>query len=466
MNGERRPRNEEVEILIVEDSPTQAEQLRHILEKNEYRVLTAGNGKEALDLINRQRPMVIISDIIMPEIDGYELCKKIKSDENLKEIAVILLTSLSDPKDVVKGLECGADNFITKPYEERYLISRIQYILANWDLRQKEKIQMGVEIFFSGQKYYITSDRLQILNLLLSTYETAVQKNLELTKIQDELKGLNEHLEEEVERRTSALKEEINVRKQVEEELKSYRDHLEDLVKERTIQLEAANKELEAFSYSVSHDLRAPLRSIDGFSRALLEEYVDKLDVQGKDYLGRICAASQRMAQLIDDLLNLSHITRSGIRRERVDLSRLSQMIASELQKTQPERRVESVIAEGIIADGDAHLLRIALENLLGNAWKFTSKASYPRIEFGMIEHQGKPAYFVRDNGAGFDMAYADKLFGVFQRLHLSTEFPGTGIGLAIVERIIQKHGGRIWAEGKVDGGAAFYFTLHKEVRS
>lgn len=252
----------------------------------------------------------------------------------------------------------------------------------------------------------------------------------------------------------------ITGRKRAEEELRRYQDHLEDLVKERTTRLEAINKELEAFSYSVSHDLRAPLRGIDGFSQALLDEYVDKLDVQGKDYLRRIRASCQRMAQLIDDLLSLSRVTRSKMARQRVDLSRMVRSIAEELQKAQPEREVEFTIAEGITVNGDAHLLRIALENLLGNAWKFSGKNPQARIEFGMTGHEDKPAYFVRDNGAGFDMAYVDKLFGVFQRLHSSTEFPGTGIGLAMVQHIVHRHGGRVWAEGKVGEGATFYFTI------
>ncbi len=293
-----------------------------------------------------------------------------------------------------------------------------------------------------------------------SKYDSAVHKNLELNKTQDELKRLNERLEEEVEGRTSALVAEIAVRKLAEEELRKYQDHLEELVKERTIRLEAANKELEAFSYSVSHDLRTPLRGIDGFSQALLDEYADKLDAQGKDYLRRIRAACQRMAQLINDLLSLSRVTRSEMARQRVYLSRMARSLAEELQKTQPERQVEFAIAEGIIVNGDAHLLKIALENLIGNAWKFTGKNTQARIEFGMIRYEDKPAYFVRDNGAGFDMAYVDKLFGVFQRLHSPTEFPGTGIGLAIVQRIIHRHGGRIWAEGKIDEGATFFFTI------
>jgi len=235
---------------------------------------------------------------------------------------------------------------------------------------------------------------------------------------------------------------------------------LERRVIERTARLEALNRELEAFSYSVSHDLRAPLRSIDGFSQSLLEDYAGRLDDTGRDYLCRVRAASQRMAQLIDDLLNLSRITRAEIYREEVDLSALARSIVAELQKSQPERPVEFTIAPGLAAEGDARLLRIALENLLNNAWKFTSKHPAARIEFGAMEQEGQTVYFIRDDGAGFDMAYADKLFGAFQRLHTASEFPGTGIGLATVQRIIHRHGGCVWARGEVERGATFYFTL------
>lgn len=229
----------------------------------------------------------------------------------------------------------------------------------------------------------------------------------------------------------------------------------------RAEELARINAELEQFSYSVSHDLRAPLRAIDGFSQILLEDYAPKLDEEGKAYLGRVRAASQRMGELMDDLLNLSRLSRGSVRRETVDLSALAKAFAEELRQSQPERRVEFVIEEGLRAEGDRRLLQVALNNLLDNAWKFTEKHPRAKIEFGaMQQHDGELVYFVRDDGAGFEMAYAEKLFAPFQRLHSTGEFGGTGIGLAAVQRIVHRHGGRVWAEGAVEKGATFYFTL------
>ncbi|MBT6498902.1 MAG: transporter substrate-binding domain-containing protein [Deltaproteobacteria bacterium] len=267
--------------------------------------------------------------------------------------------------------------------------------------------------------------------------------------------------------RTRSLEEEISERKQAEEALREsegkYRElsvELEQRVQKRTDQLEGANKELESFAYSVSHDLRAPLRGIDGFSQVLLEDYEEKLDEEGKDYLGRIRSGTQRMGHLIDDLLRLSRLTRSEMRHEPVNLSTLAENVSVALRESGSERKVTFDITPNLKAHGDRYLLGVAIENLFSNAWKFSSSHDQARIEFGVEKLEGKNAYFIRDDGVGFDMAYADKLFGAFQRLHGTTEFPGSGIGLATVQRIIHRHGGQIWAESKVGEGATFYFTL------
>src|SRR6266702_479796 len=256
--------------------------------------------------------------------------------------------------------------------------------------------------------------------------------------------------------------------------LQHYATELEQRVADRTHELQernealrrnaaellAANTELDAFAYSVSHDLRAPLRSIDGFSQVLLEDYGERLDEGGRDSLQRVRVASQRMATLIDDLLKLARVTRTEMRTERVDLSGMAREIVLDIERTAPDRQVEFAIAPGLEAQGDSRLLRVVLDNLLRNGWKYTAKRPQPRVEFTAQDENGDRVFVVKDNGAGFDMKYADKLFGVFQRLHSTAEFEGTGVGLATVRRIITRHGGRIWAEGAVDQGATFYFTL------
>src|SRR5438874_3144219 len=273
---------------------------------------------------------------------------------------------------------------------------------------------------------------------------------------------------------TDAFNEMLGRIETQKQELQQHASQLEQRVAERTQQLEqrneamrrnaaellAVNAELDAFAYSVSHDLRAPLRSIDGFSQMLLEDFAAQLGDAGRDSLQRVRAASQRMATLIDDLLKLARVTRTEMRTERVDLSSMARDIVAEIQRTTPERHVEFAIAPGLEAQGDSRLLRVALDNLLRNGWKYTGKQPHARVEFTAVDENGGRVFMVKDNGAGFDMRYADKLFGVFQRLHSAAEFEGTGVGLATVRRIINRHGGRIWAEGAVDQGATFYFTL------
>jgi light-regulated signal transduction histidine kinase (bacteriophytochrome) len=272
-----------------------------------------------------------------------------------------------------------------------------------------------------------------------------------ITIIQD----MTEHAQAQAARQQS----EAELRRS-QQELRELNRELERRVAERTAQLEAANRELQAFADSVSHDLTAPLRAIDGYVRMVLEDEGDRLSPASHERLARVTAAADRMGTLIARLLELSRVTRAALHRRRVDLSALAQAIAAELQQAEPARRVAFTIAPGVVADADPLLVRVVLENLLRNAWKYTSRRAAAHIEFGGVADARPPVYVVRDDGAGFDMTHAERLFVAFERLHDASEFNGTGIGLATTLRVIQRHGGRIWAEGAVDRGAAFFFTL------
>jgi PAS domain S-box-containing protein len=267
------------------------------------------------------------------------------------------------------------------------------------------------------------------------------------------IRKLNENLENLVKERTAELE---NLYKEVNDMNKE----LESRVKKRTLELEESNKELESFSYSVSHDLRAPLRSIDGFSNKILKNYGHLLDAQGADYFSRVITATQKMGQLIDDLLKLARLSSVEMNIATTDLSNLAESMAMEFKAAYPERAVNFVIQPGLVARADRSLMQIALQNLLGNAWKYTKKNQEAKIEFSSFQRDNNTVYFIRDNGVGFDMHYVNKLFGAFQRLHSAAEFEGTGIGLATVKRIIRRHHGTIWAEGEINQGAVFYFTL------
>jgi two-component system, sensor histidine kinase and response regulator len=408
-----------VHVLIAEDSPTQAQRLLHILQQQGYEVTHAANGRLALEAARSHRPTLVISDVVMPEMDGYELCRQIKADPSLADLPVILVTTLSDPGDVIRGLECRADNFILKPYDESDLVDRVQFILLNRGMRRAEQGTMGVEIFFNGQRHFITADRLQILNLLLSTYDAAIQRNKQLSRAQEALQQLN-------------------------------------------AKLEAANHELEAFSYSVSHDLQAPLRHIDGFVGLLGRSLADRLEAKDQRYLTTIGESARRMSQLINDLLNFSRMGRATMSLADVNLNDVLQETIRSSETETTGRRIVWKLEPLPTVRADLALMRQVVINLVSNAIKYTRTREVAEISVGWQAGSIETIFFVRDNGVGFDMRYADKLFGVFQRLHSATEFEGTGIGLANVRRIVARHGGRTWAESQPGAGATFYFSLPK----
>ena len=397
-----------IRILIVEDSPTQAEQLRWILASAGYDVEKASNAQAALSVLEDRHFDLLLSDILMPGMSGYELCRLVKQDPSTRSVPVILLTSLSDPLDVIRGLESGADNFVTKPYEVEHLLTRIERVLESARLRRAGGPDEGVAILFLGEEFCIHSDRHQVLDLLTSTFEDAVRKNLELDASKAEL--------------------------------------------------QAANRELEAFSYSVSHDLRAPLRRIQGFCEALELSATQSDDARTLDFVGRIRRSVVHMNDLVEAMLGLARVSRKEMHRSSVDLSGIARDVGEELRLGDPHRQGIFLVEDDLLAGGDPALVRIVLENLMGNAWKFTREVN-ARIEVGRSTDGGS-TFFVRDNGAGFDPTYAQGLFAPFQRLHNDSDFPGTGVGLATVQRIVHRHGGKIWAQAAVNEGATFFFSL------
>jgi two-component system, sensor histidine kinase and response regulator len=405
-----------VKILVVEDSPTQSMLLQNILEKHGYQVSVARNGREALASLRDRKPTMVISDINMPEMDGYQLCNAIKTDEQLRDLPVMLLTSLSAPQDIVRGLECGADNFVVKPYEETFLISRIHFILANQELRTTAGAEMGITVFFAGQKYFITADRLQILNLLLSTYETAVQRNTELTKAREELET-------------------------------------------KAQELTRSNNELEQFAYVVSHDLQEPLRMVGSYLALIEKRYSEKLDDKAHEFIGFAVDGAKRMQRLIQDLLTYSRV---GTRGKPFAPTKCEEVLAAALANLQVaiEESHAAVTHDPLpTVDADETQLLQLFQNLIGNALKFC-KDKAPAIHVSAKQQAERWLFSVRDNGIGIEPQHYERIFVVFQRLHGREEYPGTGIGLAVCKKIVERHGGRIWVESQPGQGSTFFFRL------
>ena len=379
-----------VNILLVDDQPANLLALEAMLQGLGQNLVKAESGREALKWLLTHDFAVILLDVKMPDMDGFETAALIRERDKSRDTPIIFLTAADKTHtEAVRGYAVGAVDYLVKPVVPEFV---------------RSKVSVFVEL----------------------------AKKSELLRRQAEQLRLGEQSARELAETRAGLVRE----------------------------LEHKNQELESFSYAVSHDLRAPLRRIEAFSRAVLESQHEKLDADGRRYFDRIQEASRQMSQLIDDVLHLSKVSRAELRQQEVDLSALATAILERLREAEPDRVVETSIRPGVVVSGDGQLLRIALTNLLENAWKFTARQPAARIEFGLISAGGESTYFVRDNGAGFDMTYADRLFGPFQRLHLASEFPGSGIGLATVGRIIHRMGGRVWAEGLVGRGAIFHFTL------
>ena len=369
-----------VNILLVDDDATKRFALRTILAPLEETVVEASSGADALRQLLREEFAVVLLDVRMPIMDGFETAQLIRQRPRSELTPIIFVTALDQAEtDMARGYNLGAVDFVFAPVVPAIL---------------RAKVSVFVELYRAQQ------------------------------------------------------------------ELRRYRAQLEALVEERTTALTSVNRELEAFSYSVSNDLRAPLESFDGLSRTLLDSYGTKLDDQARDYLRRMRLASERMTSAFDGLQMLFRLTSGEIRREEIDVSEMAGDIVRELRAAEPRRKVSTEIAPAIEVSGDRRLVRILLGNLLNNAWKFTAGTPDPRVVVGQEIVDGETRIFVRDNGAGFDMIESHRLFGAFQRLHSQSEFPGAGIGLATARRIVNRHGGRIWADGAVGDGATFSFVL------
>jgi len=488
-------------MLVVEDDKEASAYLSRLIAKRlpDCLLYLAENGQRGMELFEAHRPDLVVTDINMPVMDGIEMASRIKALD--PGVQIIAITAKSDTHFLVNAIKIGISRYVLKPIEmgnlfesvddciERITLNRHIKEQNDFILKLSRAVEQSTNMIIIGNSRgtieYVnpvftritgyTSNEIagQSLRVLmansapLDSFEMlwsalargsrwhgeslGHKKNGELFWVEAFVSPLA--TEPGYFTHFVAVIQDISERKQAEENMRRINAELEQRVLERT-------SELESFCYSVSHDLRAPLRGMSCFSNILQEDFSDRLDDTGKECLERIKSAAVTMGQLIDDLLNLSRVTRAPLCREKVNLSALADKIVKILRENEPERRVEVAISEAIEADGDPNLIRLVLENLLGNAWKYTSKKVHPRIELGKHLLNRETVYFVSDNGIGFEAAHAPMLFRPFHRLQGAGEFEGHGIGLATVERIVTRHGGRIWAEGEVDKGAKFLFTL------
>lgn len=493
-------------VMIVEDDPLVADAIEINLESFGYEVIAkTDRAEEAIRMASEKEPDVILMDIMLAgEMDGIVAAQKIQDSLG---IPIVFLTAFDDEQTLQRASITEPFGYILKPFSPRELNAILA--MALYKSRSEKKLlesacsrevfsnltdalvgldrqhnililnQSALQLFNVQEKSVINQDWSQLVKCVEPDEQISLQKKIEQldvktvstplwsTSLQTSSKSVLSVdisvcpvLKKNSLLYTVLIIRDVTERKKNELKIKHYQEHLEQLVKERTHELHCINQELDAYNYSVSHDLRSPLRAIDGFCRILNEDYATSFDEAGKNYLARIGAASLRMGQLIDDLLMLSRISMNDVVCEKVNLTHLSQELTRSLQERNPGRKFEFSIHPNMRVNADERLLRILLENLIGNAAKFTSQNKVAVIEIGEIRNNDQHCYFVHDNGVGFDMQYVDKIFRVFQRLHTTQQFEGSGVGLAISQRIVNKHHGEIWAESELDKGAWLYFTL------
>jgi PAS domain S-box-containing protein len=486
--------SEKVRILLVDDNEDNLISLEAALDVLGEHLILARSGRDALRELLEHDFAAILLDVKMPEMDGFETAELIRARKRSQHTPILFLTGYRNEEQLFRGYDLGAVDFLFKPIVPEVLRSKVAVFVELSRSAQRQRAQSEI-LAKAEQKFrslldaapdamLITKEDGEIVLANSRTdgmfgYTRAGILGHNIRKLLPDWKLITErdaHTLMAVRHDGSRFPSEISSSPLLTEEGLlvtsavrdiSERKRAEQRIEERTRQLAALNRELEAFSYSVSHDLRAPLRSIEGFAKILLRDYTSKqLDSTASEHLQRMRAAAGRMGQLIEDLLELSRVSRAELSLDLVDLSRIATDTIQDFRNRDPDRHVEVAIEPGMTAKGDPRLLSVVLNNLLGNAWKFTSKSPKAFIEFKKEEIDGRDAFCIRDDGAGFDSAFADKLFAPFQRLHRVSEFEGTGVGLAIVQRVIQRHNGRIWADSAIGEGATFHFTLDGEIRT